>query len=245
MILSKDSYFRRPPKVFSKDQVVIFNSISYCLDICDLAFERLKDNCYKLIYSTDSYKPTFPFLFSDVWTIIQNSSIFMKLLKTHFNIDIKEPLLDEIRDVKSLRDTSQHIDERLTEVLLKKELPTYGVLSWFSREHIDSNDGIIAICYPGTFTDKNSINAFAVTPKDLNLKQKVFNIEFTGIIRPKPYDDYFEKNTVIIDKLIEGTENIIINLEKQIDNRVKDDDIDVTERHRSDILITDFVKIIS
>jgi hypothetical protein len=240
MILHQNSYFRKPPKVLLPEQVVIFNAIRYSLDICDISFERLKKNLFTFVYSKENLKPSFPLLYLDVWTIFQNLSIFLKIIKSHFNIPLSDPLFDTLREVIHLRDTSQHINERITQILAKIDLPIYGILSWYAQQDINSGEGIITTLYSGTVTDKKKVKSNPVNPSGKPSKDLINQVEFTGIIKPNRREDYCEEKTVTINNLIDKTKEIIVYFEKQIRDQTKS--YDLTDRHNSDLIIQLFVK---
>ena len=126
MIIKSESYFRKPPILLKPQQVVVFDAIRYSIDICDIAFARLKETLHKLSFSNLRGDLVSPMIFADVWMIIDSATIFMNIVSRHFNIDPSDPLFDKLRDVKLFRHSNQHIDERILEVIHENQLPIYG-----------------------------------------------------------------------------------------------------------------------
>lgn len=239
MIIEINSYFRKPPKVLAPKQVIIFNAICYSLDICDMAYSRLKKNLYDFAFH-NQVKPNFPVLFSDTWTIIQSLATFIKIVSNQFEIDFNDPLFDEIRYTKYLRDTNQHIDERITEILSREDLPVYGILSWYAQKQIDSSGGIITTLYSGTITNKKSLKVDVVNPSGKENSDTINDIEFTAISKPKRKKEEYIQQKVNINDLIKSTNNIIDHLEKQIRDQLQN--VNSSERHTTDLVFQMHVK---
>ncbi len=234
MIINSNSYFRKPPKVLLPKQVTIFDAILYSIDICDLSYLRLRDNLYNFVYSDSNSKPSFPLIFSDVWSIFQHTSIFLKIVQSQLGIKLDDPLFDGVRDVIDFRDTSQHLDERLTQILTKDNLPVYGALSWYSQPTPESTNGIITVLYSGTVTNKPSIKSTGVDPYNKS-NDTINDIEFTGIIRPNRRLEEFREHKILLNELIDKLIGIIEHFDRQIDAQLSG--ADVSERHTSDLIL--------
>lgn len=81
MILSNNSYLRNPPVIIDPKQVVVFDSIRFSLDICDISYSRLKSNLSLLADKVKISQKDYPEIFLDVWSLISNSVIFYKISK--------------------------------------------------------------------------------------------------------------------------------------------------------------------
>ena len=130
MILPQNSYLRNPPLILHSEQVVIFNAIRYSIDICEVSYDRLIKNISELTEKENIQPLDFPTIFSDVWSIINNSVLFIKIITEHFKIERNEPKLTELNKAINLRHSNQHITERISQILSTKDLPIYGYLSW-------------------------------------------------------------------------------------------------------------------
>lgn len=87
--MKDNSYLRKPPVNLEPKQVIVINALSYSVDICEMAFDELLN---ELIIFKDpkSQKLLFPKIFSLVWTIINNSSLFRNILEKHFGVSCKD-----------------------------------------------------------------------------------------------------------------------------------------------------------
>lgn len=233
MTISPTSYLRTPPKLLKPKQVLVFNGIRYSIDICDFAFDRLTDNLYKFSFTEDGTIPAFPLVFSDVWTIINNSTIFYNIVTELFGIEKADPIFEKIRGIEFLRHTQQHIDERIDEVLLEKQLPIYGSLSWYAQLNPDSMDGKIITIDSGTITHRQSIKAPTVNPAGKANDKRINDIEFSTVIK---INKQFEIKTIKINELMTDLGLIVEHFEKQLNDQLKQHE--PMERHINDLIIT-------
>lgn len=237
MIISANSIFRLPPTCLVKDQVVVFNSICYSIDICEIAFERLKSNLFSIVFSEQ--KPSFPVVFADAWTIIQNAAIFYKIIRTHFRIPKEDEVFKILREVVSLRNTYEHLDARILEVFIEKELPVFGKLSWYAQGSTDACNGIITSLYSGIYTDKSGIELSPSNPSGISNSELVSQIKLESVVKPKQNVEKYEITSIELDKLILNLKSMVFFFEEQINKQVLH--IDITERHKSDLIVRQFV----
>jgi hypothetical protein len=233
MMISQTSYLRTPPTKLTSKQVLIFNGIRYSIDICDLAFDRLTDNLYKFSFPKEKLVPAFPIVFSDVWTIINNATIFYNIVTKHFGIDKDDPIFEKIKGIEFLRHSQQHIDERINEVLLEKELPIYGSLSWYAQIQPDSMDGKIIMIDSGTITHRRSIKSSTVNPAGKLNNKRINDIEFSMVIKS---NKKFEVKAFKINELIVDLGLIINHFEGQLTEQLAEHE--PLERHINDLIIT-------
>lgn len=125
MILPLKSHIRNPPKILLPQQVVSFNAIRYSLDICQLSHERLIKKLSEQTEKRDIEPIDFPEIFSDVWSIINNAQMFGKIICREFGISKTEPKLSEIVKAIDFRNSNQHLEERISQVLSVDDLPVY------------------------------------------------------------------------------------------------------------------------
>lgn len=102
-MISEKSFLRFPPKNLNPKQVVIFNAITFSIDICQIAFEELIKELVQFSDSPKSSGNIFPKIFSNVWTIINNSAIFRNLICSHFDILENNSNLEEFNNAKKIR----------------------------------------------------------------------------------------------------------------------------------------------
>jgi hypothetical protein len=226
-----------PPENLHPRQVLIFNGIRYSIDICEFAFQRLKENLYKFSFSEKEFNPGIPIIFSVVWTIINNTTIFYNIVSRHFNINKGEAIFGKIRGIEFFRHSQQHIDERIDEILLEKELPIYGSLSWYAQMEPDSIDGKIVTIYSGTITGGKSISSRAVNPAGKINNKEINGIEFTMVVKIKKQ---YEVRTIEVNELMTDLEVIIDHLDAQITEQLIE--YEPMKKHVNDLIVTIKVK---
>lgn len=233
MTISPTSYLRTPPTKLTPKQVLVFNGIRYSIDICDFAFDRLTENLYKFSFPKDNLIPAFPIIFSDVWTIINNATIFYNIATRLFSIDKDDPIFEKIKGIEFLRHSQQHIDERINEVLLEKELPIYGSLSWYAQMEPDSVDGKIITINSGTITHKQSIKSSTVNPVGKINDKRINDIDFSMVVM---INKQYEVKTIKVNELMSDLGLIISHFEGQLIDQLKEHE--PMERHINDLIIT-------
>jgi hypothetical protein len=232
MIISNTSYFRRPPIILEPKQVIAFNGISYSIDICELAYLRLKESLFKSSFPEGAMVQSTA-IFSDVWTIINNANIFHKLVSTQFKIDRKDPLFNSLNEIEALRNSNQHIDQRIDEVILSQQLPIYGSISWYAKEELGSPLGKIITLDSGSFSYKSQVTMKPVNPIGKSSDESINVIEFTGI---KRINSNFITGTINIDDLLVGLKFVIDHLEGQLVEQLKG--YEPLQRHNHELSIT-------
>lgn len=233
MTIPQTSYLRTPPIKLSSRQVLFFNGIRYSIDICDIAFERLEESLCKFSFQENKIIPAFPVVFSDVWTIINNATIFYNITTRLLGVDKEDKLFEKIKGIEFLRHSQQHIDERIEEVLLDKELPIYGSLSWYAQPEPNSIDGKIITIESGTITHRQSIKSTTVNPAGKINDKKINDIEFSMVVKIKKQ---YEIKTIRINELMADLGLIIKHLDGQITNQFKQHE--PMDRHVNDLIIT-------
>lgn len=237
MIISNKSYLRNPPVTIEQEDIAILDAIRFSLDICELSFDRLKANLSLLTEKKNPAHKDFPQIFSDIWSIINNSVIFYKISSREFNLSNNEPYFTEILKAKSLRDSNQHIDERLSQVLKNNDYPVYGSLSW--EKHYLENDNIIfSAIYSGSFTNRSDVELTIKDSESIEeeLDDVIQQIKFSSVARKgKKPNFYFENQKISINKLISDLKLWADHFDKQMEEQMKD--FDTTERHKSDFII--------
>ena len=235
MLLPENSYLRNPPSIISPKQVLTFNALRYSIDICEISKNRLAEKLYKINGANPIEPFDFPSIFLDVWSIINHSVIFKKIIVREFNIDENEPNLEEINKAKNLRDSNQHIDERISEPLFSNDLPAYGLISW-RRKGINENLIDVSTIYSGTFTSKREIKMTIRNPDFETDFENAHMIEFTSIIREKENGKWvFKEQNILIDKIIYDLSCYVELFDNQINEQLgKYKNIEI---HKSDLIV--------
>lgn len=235
MIIPINSNIRYVPIEIDPNQVITFNAIRYCADICEVSYVRLINNLSILTDKGCVECLDFPAILLDVWSVINNCVIFKNLICREFKVSVNEEKFNEINKAIKLRNTNQHIDERLAEAFLNNNYPIYGALSW--RKSIDNGTGfIISSFYSGTFTNKKKIATNISNTDDIEFDEFIQRIEFTGIIREGTKSNYtFREEKVSISKIISEMIWWISELDRGLDNLSQK--AAFTTKHENDLLI--------
>ncbi|MGY8910377.1 MAG: hypothetical protein ACKVIG_11025 [Flavobacteriales bacterium] len=236
MILPKKSHIRYPPTILRPKQVVIFNALRYSIDICDISFRRLIKKLSSQAETTKVESLDFPEIFSDVWSIINNAQMFGKIIRKEFAINKNEPNLSEITKAIDFRNSNQHFEERISQVLSQKDIPIYGFLSWLKRYPV-SNEFVFSTIYSGTFTNKKMINMPVTNKRYIELNEIIQEIEFTNVIREKDKLGKwcFNEQKISISKLVSDLKIWVDHFDNQINKQIEN--IEIPEKHISDLII--------
>jgi len=242
MILPIYSYIRNPPKNLLPKQVVAFNAIRYCIDICHVSNERLIKNLSELSEKGNPEPLDFPTIFLDVWSIINNAQMFGKIICQEFKIKRDESKLSEINKSKDFRDSNQHLEERISQVLSEKDLPIYGLLSW-RKNYPKSNEVIISTIYSGTFTNKGKVRMEISNKSQQESDEIIQKIEFRNVIREKNEGGnwVFNEHKISISKVISDLKDWVNHFDKQINDQYEKNGN--SEKHISDLIIQMMGKI--
>ncbi len=231
MTIDRNSHFRFPPKKLKPEQVIVFNAITYSVDICDITYARLYKELIKFSKNPSNENENYPKIFADVWSILNNASIFLNLIERHFDIDKDEEYLVELKKAKNLRNSNQHIDERISEVFTFEDLPIYGSLSWI-RNIPETNKFQQFMLYSGVFTNhKKSFGGQMITPNKVFEENEITEIIFESVTKKNKIE--FPQVTVSIKKLILDIQNWIQHFEIQLDEQLKD--FGNMERHNTNL----------
>ena len=237
MILPSDSIIRNPPKRLAPKQIVALNAIRYSVDICEVSYQRLIKNLDEIAKKAGYIEYLdFPEIFCDVWSIINNSVLFKKIICKHFGMPLDHCTLSETTIAEGLRNTNQHIEDRIDEVLTTEDLPVYGALSWFTNIP-KNNEEMLSLIYSGTITNKRKVRVNLSNQKDENENSHIRRIEFVGVVRKRNKNKqwFFVEEKLLLNRLIYDIVEIVEILQENLLNQVPT--LDMEENHVSDLVI--------
>jgi hypothetical protein len=236
MILPLNSHIRNPPTILLPKQVVSFNAIRYSLDICQLSHERLIKKLSEQTEKKDIEPLDFPEIFSDVWSIVNNAQMFGKIICREFGISKTEPKLSEIIKAIDFRNSNQHFEERISQVLSVEDLPVYGSLSW-RKNYLGTDEIILSTIYSGTFTNKSNVSMPISNETQTEPNEIIQKIEFSNVVREKDKSGKWEFNErkISISKLISDLKSWIDHFDEKINEQI--DKMENLEKHKSDLII--------
>ncbi|WP_338359838.1 hypothetical protein, partial [Yeosuana marina] len=234
MIIPLNSYIRKPPIVLQPKQVVIFNAIRYSVDICQLCYERLVRELEIITDKNNITQEDFPNIFSDLWSIMNHAVIFKNIVCKYFQVLESDKSFFEINKAKKLRNSQQHIEDRISEILSLNDLPIYGFLTWF-RNYPNSNETIINAIYSGTVTNKKRASIHFTNTIIQNENPLIQKIEFTGVANNGTRKDpVFEEEHIYIEQLINDIKGLISHFDKQLKEQLSE--FNNVEKHVSDFV---------
>ena len=128
-ILSENSILLQLPSELPKNRFLIFDAVRFSFEIIESNFKTLES---RLLDVSDNPKKEVSITFHYAWSIIDYTNRINDLL-SQLPWEKKDEILGDFYDLKEFRNTSQHLGGRKN-VLLKKNTPFYGVLSWFYKD---------------------------------------------------------------------------------------------------------------
>lgn len=208
MLLKPNSILKLLPKETEFKQHLIFDSIRFTLEMIECGFFELNMSLEKL--STKKNKKNLPQIFLYAWSIIDNVKRFIALNK---KLPSKgdHSYLNKLIKANEFRNTLQHIDERIDEVLFDNKVPFYGTIVW-EYKNLTTNSGEIFIAISGLRYSKT--NKFKVTDYK-NLKHPINNIKLESVNKKN-------KITIDINELYNNLFSVVELLEKDLKIQLND-----------------------
>lgn len=213
MTIEPNSPFRKIPIELKKEQVILFDGLQYCVDMIDLTFDRLWRNLYAFNYSKSELKPSHISIFADAWQFTNLADTLSNIIK-RFGINPTDPLFDHFENISLLRNSFQHVDERLYNIDKFEDMPAFGSLSWYSQEKNEDFSGKLTTLYAGVFTNKSKAGTSRTTTIGGGEGNLVRGIQLKGITCPK--GEKPSEKVVDLSELYSRIREIIGSLENQV-----------------------------
>jgi hypothetical protein len=201
-LFPENSVLESLPNSLGKKQTLILDSIRFTARMIEHSYVKLIEEIESVSNPKSENKKDLPKLFQNAWGIIDNSSRLLKiicLLDSKTDHKIAKELIKKLR---VFRNTFQHLDERIEELILNENEPIYGRLKWCYSFANGQFINVIAI--PGHFYSNN--NKVTVGCWSSN---KVENIELDSVSRQ-------EKIKLNISELLNYLESFCSNIEKEL-----------------------------
>lgn len=220
LYISDKSLLRFPPKNLNPKTVLDFATITYFTDICNIRYESLIEKLVIFSNNPESNNINFPSIYSDVWEILSSVTTLRILILKRFEFEENHPHLVEFGKAKLLRNTNQHIEDRIVEVLEKEDASLFGTLSW--QRNVPGTNGKIQsfMLYSGVFT-KNKEGISGTVPKIPNAEstKRIEEIIFETMVTKNRKDFYNQSISInqIMDDLKILVDSFHIQLQEQIE----------------------------
>ncbi len=220
MLIEKDSILFYLPKNLRIGDLLILDSLRFSIEMIDYNYQNFLEEILKISYRDSKigkpFKKDIIPIFINCWSVIDNFQRFIKLYQI-LPSNNNHALIKDLLKINSLRNTFQHLDERIKECLFENEMPFYGVISWEMNFGVDDQMSKFFIISGLFISHKKFVMKIQKSYHPLNeivnislqtyvnkgtMKNPIFSkIEFS-------LSDYLEKARLII-------KNFEINLENQ------------------------------
>jgi hypothetical protein len=131
-LLKPNSILKNLPLEMNGKQLVVLDSLRLCIEMIEYNFIELKDNLEKA--SLNNHKQNVPATLSHTWALIDHINRFVKTYKKVGASESNFTILLELEKITPIRNTIQHLDERIESSLLPNKFPFYGVVSWIHKD---------------------------------------------------------------------------------------------------------------
>ena len=234
LFISDKSLLRFPPKNLKPKTVLDFATITYFTDVCNIRYESLIEKLVTFSDNPDSNNSNFPAIYSDVLEILSSVTTLRILILKRFEFEEGHPLLIEFGKARLLRNTNQHIEDRIIEILEKEDASLFGTLSW-QRNIPGTTDKIQSfMLYSGVFTkNKKSISGTIPKVPDASSTKRIDEITFETMVSENRKD--FKVLSLSINKIMKDLKAIVDSFEIQVQEQMKNHPN--TGRHNTNLFI--------
>lgn len=217
MIIKKDSVLYNLPTGLALKDLLILDSIRFTAELIEynysLFFKELENISHKYENNKAEFKKDLIPVFNSCWSIIDNCQRLIKQYKL-LPSDNKHSLITKLAYITPLRNTFQHMDERIEECLIEFEMPFYGVISW----EVNLNDDEMTqkfFLISGLYIPRGKLDL--KIEKKINPLNEIVDIKLETFIRKgrKPNFKY-KKVEVNISDLYQQIKSIIMKFEDKL-----------------------------
>jgi len=210
MLIKDDSIFQKIPIILDKKQVYLIEGIRYCANSISLSYISLVDNLSKISERSSNKSGLYYSVYKEAWAMIDSTyrlTCFISALSVsdgEASDDFKFLL-----ETKSLRNTFEHLDERIDEIIVKINAPLWGNISWLKV--IDDQNGKLFYLSAGHPNEK--FESILINPSGKLIDGEINCITLETIQRKK--DDH----VIILDlsELYKRTEKIIQKMTHELE----------------------------
>lgn len=164
VIIKKDSIFHKIPVELDTKQVHILEAIRYSVNMIGLAYSDLTKILLEIGGKEEPSTTEFYSVFKETWSIIDGVTRLenlLSLIAIEGEIEkLEDPSvsieLDIFSKAREFRNTFQHLDERITEVIVPHNRTVWGVLHWLHA--LDEKNFHSYTLIPGHVRSKYSID---------------------------------------------------------------------------------------
>ncbi len=207
-ILSENSPFKMLPIEMDNYQRLIFDSIRITFEIIENDYEQLYIKLSHLSQENNIKENTSQ-IFGYAWAIIDNTSRLIKLFQK-LPSESNHEILNSIIPVNVVRNTIQHLHERIDESMIENKSPFYGILVWHHKNP-ETEELTPKILYSGI----NYGSQITFTIPDISTTQEEINSVSLQTVDKKKII------SINLSELFQNIQSICISNEEKIGNLFK------------------------
>ena len=211
-MLESDSPLNRLPSNLHPQQVLLLDGMRTCALIAKDKTLRLHEHLHAISFSDTP--PSRHVVFASAWSIVDSAHRFCKFITrfvTETGCPLNEAWVTPMRRVKGLRDTIQHLDERVEQVMVKEQQVLFGQLGWVARGNISDTHGRIFSMTSGYFPFKEQ--AFNVAnPSGRILHNTIDRVTLTAVGRV--VNNQFMPVSVVMEEILCSMKQCLMAVER-------------------------------
>lgn len=182
----KETIFNNIPTEMRRKDVFVLEGIRYAYGMINLTYKNLEILLLHASTKKESESINFYGIFKEAWSLIDLSwrlRNIICLLENKSTENNKSKLLDLsfFNPVREFRNTLQHLDERIEEVLVVQNDYLWGTLSWLYTK--DAQKFLSISMAPGH--PRSSVSVNAINPAGQNIKIPLSHITLDSLNRQK------------------------------------------------------------
>lgn len=129
--IEKDWILRQIPLQVDAKDALAFDSIRMVSEFVVFNYNYLCDALNQ--FSNHEIKPPISFIFMNIWGIIDSAGKLSRMIKLLGLTTISADVIAFFDDIYKVRNTFQHLDERIGEVFLPQQVPVLGFITWINK----------------------------------------------------------------------------------------------------------------
>jgi hypothetical protein len=225
MIISKESPLRKIPVNLDTRQVFIFEGIRYCADMISLGFQILHNELVTVSAEEKLNDHSCTLIFKEAWGMIDTTHRLLKLMALCVDSEeeggdteiVENSPADHYRflknSIRNARNTFQHLDERIDELLIPMNAPVWGNMSWLKIENKDLIKSFV-LC---SGHPREQYESTIINPAGLKFKAAIDRITIEIVQKSAPNNIM----RIELDDLVYRVERLIQSIESQLEAQIK------------------------
>ena len=197
-ILQDNSILKNLPQI-KFEQFLILDSMRFTIEIIEINYNEL---LIELEQMSKTGNKNMPKTFNCVWNIVDNVQRLNEIYKKYPQ-DSELTLFKDIAEIKFFRHSYQHLEDRISEIVIDNKIPIFGAIKWGVN---DNGKTFSCLAVSGNFYG-NSMDI--INPADCHNSPYISNITLITTVRQNKVT--FEKELSIsnlIDLLVDNVQKL-------------------------------------